>query len=151
MAVTTVEDVCNACAGAEPVSMKASRMIPLDVAEGEKIPCKGGPGITRSDLLVINKIDLAPLVGADLEVTVADARRMRLGRAFVFTNLKRGEGADQIANFVIEKLRSSHRSLEHWTRRSSGLDLGSRANPELYQQALSRSALPTASEHGGSH
>jgi len=75
----------------------------IDVAEGEKIPRKGGPGITRSDLLVINKIDLAPLVGADLKVMEADARRMRVKRPFVFTNLKSGDGVDQIAGFVIEK------------------------------------------------
>jgi len=75
----------------------------IDVAEGEKIPRKGGPGITRSDLLVINKIDLAPLVGASLEVMEADARKMRAKRPFVFTNLKSGEGAGQIASFVIEQ------------------------------------------------
>ena len=74
----------------------------IDVAEGEKIPRKGGPGITRSDLLVINKIDLAPLVGADLAVMEADTRRMRVNRPFVFTNLKSGEGVDQIAAFIIE-------------------------------------------------
>ena len=75
----------------------------IDVAAGEKIPRKGGPGITRSDLLVINKIDLAPLVGADLAVMEADAVRMRVKRPFIFTNLKSGEGVDQIATFVIEK------------------------------------------------
>lgn len=75
----------------------------IDVAAGEKIPRKGGPGITRSDLLVINKIDLAPLVGANLEVMGADALRMRIKRPFIFTNLKTGEGVDQIASFVIEK------------------------------------------------
>jgi urease accessory protein len=75
----------------------------IDVAEGEKIPRKGGPGITRSDLLVINKIDLAPLVGANLEVMKADTLRMRVQRPFVFTNLKSGEGVDRIASFVIEK------------------------------------------------
>jgi urease accessory protein len=75
----------------------------IDVAEGEKIPRKGGPGITRSDLLVINKIDLAPLVGADLDVMKADTLRMRVQRPFVFTNLKSGQGVNQIANFVIEK------------------------------------------------
>ena len=74
----------------------------IDVAEGEKIPRKGGPGITRSDLLVINKIDLAPLVGANLAVMEADALRMRVKR-LLFTNLKSGEGVDQIAKFVIEK------------------------------------------------
>ena len=75
----------------------------IDVAEGEKIPRKGGPGITRSDLLVINKIDLAPLVGANLGVMEADTLRMRAKRPFVFTNFKSGEGVDQIAKFVIEK------------------------------------------------
>lgn len=75
----------------------------IDVAEGEKIPRKGGPGITRSDLLVINKIDLAPLVGANLGLMEADALRMRGKRPFIFTNLKSGEGADQIATFVIEQ------------------------------------------------
>ena len=75
----------------------------IDVAEGEKIPRKGGPGITRSDLLVINKIDLAPFVGANLEVMKADTLRMRGKRPFVFTNLRSGEGIDQIASFVIEK------------------------------------------------
>jgi urease accessory protein len=73
----------------------------IDVAEGEKIPRKGGPGITRSDLLVINKIDLAPLVGANLKVMEADA--LRIKRPFIFTNLKSGEGVDQIASFVIER------------------------------------------------
>jgi urease accessory protein len=75
----------------------------IDVAEGEKIPRKGGPGITRSDLLVINKIDLAPLVGANLEVMASDALRMRVSRPFVFTNLKNGQGVNQITSFIIEK------------------------------------------------
>jgi urease accessory protein len=75
----------------------------IDVAEGEKIPRKGGPGITRSDLLVINKIDLAPFVGANLEVMKADTLRMRVQRPFVFTNMRSGEGVDRIASFVIEK------------------------------------------------
>ena len=74
----------------------------IDVAEGEKIPRKGGPGITRSDLLIINKIDLAPFVGANLEVMKADTLKMRGKRPFVFTNLRSGEGVDQIASFVIE-------------------------------------------------
>ena len=74
----------------------------IDVAEGEKIPRKGGPGITRSDLLVINKIDLAPLVGADLAVMEADALRMRGKRPFVFTNLKSGKGLEQIATFIVD-------------------------------------------------
>jgi urease accessory protein len=72
----------------------------IDVAEGEKIPRKGGPGITRSDLLVINKIDLAPHVGADLGVMERDARRMRGERPFVFTNLRTGEGVDRIVEWI---------------------------------------------------
>ena len=73
----------------------------IDVAAGDKIPRKGGPGITRSDLLVINKIDLAPLVGADLEIMERDARRMRGARPFVFTNLKTGDGLDRIIDFLV--------------------------------------------------
>ncbi len=72
----------------------------IDVAAGEKIPRKGGPGITRSDLLVINKIDLAPLVGADLDVMRQDTLRMRGERPFVFTNLKAGEGLADIVRFI---------------------------------------------------
>ena len=72
----------------------------LDVAEGEKMPRKGGPGITRSDLLVINKIDLAPYVGASLEVMEQDTLRMRKERPFVFSNMKTGEGLEQIAEFI---------------------------------------------------
>jgi len=72
----------------------------IDVAEGEKIPRKGGPGITRSDLLVINKIDLAPHVGADLGVMERDARRQRGARPFVFTNLRSGEGVDAIVAWL---------------------------------------------------
>jgi urease accessory protein len=72
----------------------------IDVAEGEKIPRKGGPGIIRSDLLVINKIDLAPHVGADLGVMERDARRQRGARPFVFTNLKTGEGVDTILGWL---------------------------------------------------
>ena len=72
----------------------------IDVAAGDKIPRKGGPGITRSDLLVINKIDLAPLVGASLEVMDRDARRMRGARPFVFANLKEGRGVPEIVEFV---------------------------------------------------
>src|SRR5215475_8118634 len=75
----------------------------IDVAAGEKIPRKGGPGITRSDLLVINKIDLAPLVGANLQVMESDARRMRTTRPFIFSNLKSGQGVDEIADFILEK------------------------------------------------
>ena len=72
----------------------------IDVAAGDKIPRKGGPGITRSDLLIINKIDLAPMVGASLEVMDRDARRMRGPRPFVFTNLKTGHGLDQVVAFI---------------------------------------------------
>ena len=75
----------------------------IDVAAGEKIPSKGGPGITRSDLLVINKTDLAPLVGADLGNMDRDSRRMRGQRPFVFTNIKTGDGVAEVARFVREK------------------------------------------------
>jgi urease accessory protein len=74
----------------------------IDVSAGDKIPRKGGPGITRSDLLVINKTDLAPLVGADLGVMDRDAKRMRGARPFIFTNLKKNEGVAEIAAFVLE-------------------------------------------------
>ena len=73
----------------------------IDVAAGDKIPRKGGPGITRSDLLIINKTDLAPLVGADLAVMDRDARRMRGPRPFVFSNLKAGDGVAAIADFLL--------------------------------------------------
>jgi urease accessory protein len=72
----------------------------IDVAAGDKIPRKGGPGITKSDLLVINKIDLAPMVGASLEVMERDARRMRGERPFVFTNLKTGQGLETVIRFI---------------------------------------------------
>ena len=72
----------------------------IDVAGGEKIPTKGGPGITRSDLLVINKTDLAPYVGASLELMERDAKKMRGARPFVFTNLRTGQGVDEIAKFI---------------------------------------------------
>ncbi|QXM25413.1 urease accessory protein UreG [Elioraea tepida] len=72
----------------------------IDVSAGDKIPRKGGPGITRSDLLVINKIDLAPYVGASLEVMERDARRMRGDRPFVFTNIRAGEGVEEVARFI---------------------------------------------------
>ncbi len=75
----------------------------IDVAAGDKIPRKGGPGITRSDLLVINKIDLAPYVGASLEVMDRDARKMRGERPFVFTNLKTGEGLASVEDFIIQQ------------------------------------------------
>ncbi|HZE60740.1 MAG TPA: urease accessory protein UreG [Burkholderiales bacterium] len=72
----------------------------IDVAAGDKIPRKGGPGITKSDLLVINKIDLAPMVGASLEVMDRDAKKMRGGRPFVFSNLKSGQGLSDIVAFI---------------------------------------------------
>jgi urease accessory protein len=75
----------------------------IDVSAGDKIPRKGGPGITRSDLLVINKIDLAPLVGASLEVMERDALKMRGTRPFLFTNLKAGQGVAEIARFIAEQ------------------------------------------------
>jgi urease accessory protein len=75
----------------------------IDVAAGDKIPSKGGPGITRSDLLVINKIDLAPHVGASLEVMERDAKKMRGPRPFVFTNLKTGSGVDTVMQFIGDK------------------------------------------------
>ncbi|MEZ5785642.1 MAG: urease accessory protein UreG [Xanthobacteraceae bacterium] len=75
----------------------------IDVAAGDKIPSKGGPGITRSDLLVINKIDLAPYVGASLTVMERDAKRMRGARPFVMTNLRAGQGLDAIVAFIEDK------------------------------------------------
>ncbi len=72
----------------------------IDVAAGDKIPRKGGPGITKSDLLIINKIDLAPMVGASLEVMATDAKKMRGARPFVFSNLKTGTGLDEIVKFI---------------------------------------------------
>src|SRR5438093_1523224 len=80
------------------------RPLKIGVAEGEKIPRKGGPGITRSDLLVINKIDLAPYVGADLAVMERDARRMRGARPFTFTNLRTGEGLETIVAWIRREL-----------------------------------------------
>jgi urease accessory protein len=75
----------------------------IDVSAGDKIPRKGGPGITRSDLLIINKIDLAPHVGASLEVMERDAKRMRKDRPFVFTNLKTGDGVETVVNFIVQQ------------------------------------------------
>jgi urease accessory protein len=74
----------------------------IDVAAGDKIPRKGGPGITKSDLLVINKTDLAPYVGADLSVMERDAKKMRVDKPFIFTNLKTGDGLNDIIKFVKE-------------------------------------------------
>ena len=75
----------------------------IDVSEGEKIPRKGGPGITRSDLLVINKIDLAPYVGASLEVMESDTKKMRGEKPYVFTNLKQGQGLQEVIDFIIDQ------------------------------------------------
>jgi urease accessory protein len=75
----------------------------MDFSGGDKIPRKGGPGITRSDLLVINKIDLAPLVGASLEVMDRDSKKMRGERPFVFTNIKEGRGVAEVARFICER------------------------------------------------
>src|SRR3989441_6881514 len=76
----------------------------IDVAEGDKVPRKGGPGITRSDLLVINKTDLAPHVGADLNVMDRDSRMMRGTKPFVFTNLKTRDGVDKVVNWIRREL-----------------------------------------------
>ncbi|MGX9430923.1 MULTISPECIES: urease accessory protein UreG [Bradyrhizobium] len=85
----------------------------IDVAAGEKIPRKGGPGITRSDLLVINKIDLAPLVGANLAIMEADAQRMRVTRPFIFSNLKSGEGVHGIASFILKRGGLASMAVQH--------------------------------------
>ncbi|MEH6455924.1 MAG: urease accessory protein UreG [Cocleimonas sp.] len=75
----------------------------IDVAAGDKIPRKGGPGITKSDLLIINKIDLAPMVGASLEVMDTDTKRMRGDKPYVFTNLKDGENVETVISFIVDK------------------------------------------------
>jgi len=85
----------------------------IDVSAGDKIPRKGGPGITRSDLLVINKIDLAPLVEASLEVMDRDARKMRGARPFIFTNMKKLQGVPEIAQFIVEAGGLPERTLPH--------------------------------------
>src|ERR1700726_205473 len=83
----------------------------IDVAAGDKIPRKGGPGIMRSDLLIINKIDLAPYVGANLDVMDRDAKKMRGDRPFVFTNLKTDEGLDVVVDWVLEQIKLPRREL----------------------------------------
>ncbi len=84
----------------------------IDVSAGDKIPRKGGPGITKSDLLIINKIDLAPLVGASLDVMDRDAKKMRGERPFVFSNLKAGVGVQDIINFIIKEGMLPEREIE---------------------------------------
>ena len=74
----------------------------IDVSAGDKIPRKGGPGVTRSDLLIINKIDLAPYVGADLGVMERDSKKMRAAKPFIFANIKAGNGVEKVRNFIIE-------------------------------------------------
>ena len=103
----------NLAAAFSPELVDASIYV-IDVAGGDKIPRKGGPGITRSDLLVINKIDLAPHVGASLEVMDRDARKMRGDRPFLFTNLKNGTGVDELTAWLRRQLdtpRESRRTL----------------------------------------
>lgn len=114
--LATVEDLCREFDGLDLVFIESGgdnlsatfspeladlSLYVIDVAAGDKIPRKGGPGITRSDLLIINKIDLAPHVGASLEVMKRDAERMRGDRPFVFTNMKTGEGVDRIREFIV--------------------------------------------------
>src|SRR5881296_1789048 len=98
----------NLAASFSPELVDASIYV-IDVAGGDKIPRKGGPGITRSDLLVINKTDLAPYVGADLSVMDRDARMMRGNKPFVFTNLRDGEGAAEVAAWIEREMRASER------------------------------------------
>ena len=87
----------------------------IDVSEGDKIPRKGGPGITRSDLLVINKIDLAPYVGASLEVMERDSEKMRQGRPFLFTNIRSGEHVDDVIQWL-KKKRTAGRNVNLWKK-----------------------------------
>jgi urease accessory protein len=93
----------NLAASFSPELVDASIYV-IDVSGGDKVPRKGGPGVTRSDLLVINKIDLAPHVGANLEVMARDARAGRGARPFVFTNLKSGEGLGEVAAWIEREL-----------------------------------------------
>ena len=93
----------NLAASFSPELVDASIYV-IDVSGGDKIPRKGGPGVTRSDLLVINKIDLAPHVGASLDVMARDAQRMRGDRPFVFTNLKSGAGLEEVVTWIRREL-----------------------------------------------
>jgi urease accessory protein len=118
MNLAAVADLCEKFAGLDIVFVESGgdnlaatfspelsdlTLYVIDVAAGEKIPRKGGPGITKSDLLIINKIDLAPMVGASLEVMDRDAKRMRGERPFVFTNLKIDQGLEEIVRFIETK------------------------------------------------
>jgi urease accessory protein len=118
MNLAAVADLCEKFAGLDIVFVESGgdnlaatfspelsdlTLYVIDVAAGEKIPRKGGPGITKSDLLIINKIDLAPMVGASLEVMDRDAKRMRGERPFVFTNLKIDQGLEDIVRFIETK------------------------------------------------
>lgn len=94
----------------------------IDVSAGDKIPRKGGPGITRSDLLVINKVDVAPLVGASLEVMDHDARRMRGEAPFIFTNMKTGQGIDDIIAFIVSEGMLEARPLPAFSDRMAALE-----------------------------
>ena len=94
----------------------------IDVAQGEKIPRKGGPGIVRSDLLIINKTDLAPMVGANLDVMAADSTRMRNGRPFMFTNLMTQDGLDDVITWIQDKVLFEHET----TNTGDKLGVGSR-------------------------
>lgn len=106
----------------------------IDVAEGDKIPRKGGPGILRSDLLVINKIDLAPYVGASLEVMERDSRKVRGNRPFLFTNLREGAGVDDVVGWLEEKL------AQHKQSQRSVIDAHAPYDP-----------VPHSHSHGHSH
>ena len=110
----------------------------IDVAAGDKIPSKGGPGITRSDLLVINKTDLAPHVGASLEVMERDAKRMRGARPFVFTNLRSGDGVDTVAAFIQDKGGLAALSSSHPGRQAARFRPNSRLTHDPGQPAPNR-------------
>ena len=97
-----IESGCDNLAATFSPELADITIYVIDVSAGDKIPRKGGPGITRSDLLVINKIDLAPFVGASLEVMDRDAKKMRAARPFVFTNIRAGQGLSDIAQFIIK-------------------------------------------------
>ena len=138
MNLAAVEDLCNRFSDLDVVFIESGgdnlsatfspeladlTIYVLDVAEGEKMPRKGGPGITRSDLLIINKIDLAPYVGASLEVMEQDTLKMRNEKPFVFTNMKTGQGLEEIIRFIEHEgmLGSSHSSREKGATRQAAI------------------------------